>query len=597
VGKINKKYLEKIIKEIPINPGVYQYYNNNGDLLYVGKAKNLRNRVKSYFKGEQVGKTKVLVRKIADIKFIIVPTEQDALLLENNLIKEYKPSYNILLKDDKTYPWICVKKEPFPRVFSTRKVIKDGSVYFGPYTSIKMVNTLLELISKLFKLRNCNYNLIDKNIKSNKFKVCLEFHLGNCSAPCVGKEEEGEYEKKIYQIERILKGNISEFKEYLNKQMKMKSNELDFESAQSIKESLIKIEEYQSKYTVVSSSISNIDVFGIYEINKRYFVNYFKIVDGAIVQSHTAEAKIRLQEKHEDILAHYILNLRQEFKSESNEVLIPYYIDIQLFNIIFRVPKIGDKKKLIDLSVRNAKFYGLNKIKTNITQESNNEKLLKEIKNKFHLPSLPRHIECFDNSNIQGTNPVSACVVFKDAKPSIKDYRIFNIKTVDGPNDFASMEEVIIRRYGRLKKEDKKMPDLIVIDGGKGQLNSSLNALDEIGLAGKIPIIGIAKKLEEIFFPGDQYPIFIDKKNKVLKVIQHLRNEAHRFSIKHHRNLRSKTMVVSELDQITGIGDVTKQKLLIEYKSLEKIKKVPQNELEKIIGKTRAKIIYNYFFK
>jgi excinuclease ABC subunit C len=594
---LNTKKIKQIVNALPINPGVYQYYNNEGNLLYIGKAKNIKNRVRSYFSGEQSAKTKVLVGKIKDIKFIIVPTEQDALLLENNLIKQYKPPFNILLKDDKTYPWICIKKERFPRIFSTRKVNKDGSIYFGPYTSVKMVNTLLELISKIFPLRNCNFNLSETNIKSDKFKVCLEFHLGNCEAPCIGKEKLNHYDNKIKQIEKILKGNIIDVKEYLIEEMRIKSLELDFESAQSLKESLLQIEKYQIKNTVVSSTISNVDVFGFIKLKDRSFVNYFKIIDGSIIQSHTAEAKIKLQESNEDILIHYILNLREDFKSNSKEILIPYSIDFKIPGVKIITPKIGEKKKLVDLSIRNAKFYGLEKIKSNITPTLPNERILKEIMVNLHLKSLPRHIECFDNSNIQGTNPVSACVVFKDAKPAKSEYRHFNIKTVDGPNDFASMEEVLFRRYKRLLNENKQLPNLIIIDGGKGQLSASVKTLKQLGIYEKIAVIGIAKRLEEIFFPNDQIPIYLDKKCETLKVIQHLRNEAHRFSIKHHRNRRSNSMVRSELDIIPGIGEKTRDLLLKEFKSVSKLKNVKEKQLVKVVGKHKAKIIVEYLSK
>ena len=595
--RLNFIKIKQIVKGLPVNPGVYQYYDEKGSLLYIGKAKNIKNRVKSYFSGEQTGKTKVLVQKIYDIKFIIVPTEQDALLLENNLIKRYKPPYNILLKDDKTYPWICIKKEPYPRIFSTRSVVKDGSLYFGPYTSVKMVNTILDLISKLFPLRTCNFNLSETNIKAEKFKVCLEFHLGNCEAPCIGEEKISSYGNKIQQIEKILNGNINGVKEFLNEQMKIKSNELDFESAQSLKNSLIQIEAYQSKNTVVSALLTNIDVFGFCEVNERYFVNYFKIIDGSIIQSHTAEVKVKLNETNKDVMIHYILNLRDEFKSQSKEILVPYYIELELDGIKVSVPKIGEKKKLVELSVRNSKFFGLEKIKNTISPGIPNERILRDMKLKLHLPALPRHIECFDNSNIQGTNPVSACVVFKDGKPSKQDYRHFNIKTVEGPNDFASMEEVLIRRYSRLVKEGKELPNLIIIDGGKGQLSASIKALDKLDLKEKISIIGIAKRLEEIFFPGDQFPVYIDKKSECLKTIQHLRNEAHRFSIRHHRNRRSLAMTVSELDGINGIGTETREKLLTKYKSVAKIKCIKMEELEMVIGKAKAKIIIDFFTK
>lgn len=595
--KVYNEKVSSILKSLPSDPGVYQYFDANGDILYVGKAKNLKNRVKSYFTGEQIGKTRVLVKKIADVKLIVVPTETDALLLENNLIKQHRPPYNILLKDDKTYPWICIKKEPFPRVFSTRKVVKDGSVYFGPYTSVRMVNTLLELIEKLFQLRNCNLSLIEKNISTGKFKVCLEYHIGNCKGPCIGEETNSVYDEKISQIKKILQGNISQVKDFLKGKMAEFSANLDFENAQAMKDSLLSLEEYQSKSSVVSSSISNVDVFGIYEDQERFFVNYFKVIDGAIIQSHTAEAKVKTDEEIEDVLLHYILHLREEFKSNSKEVLSPYVFDYQIDGVVFSQPKIGDKRKLVDLSVRNAKFFGLEKKKLDTTPQIPNERILSDLQKRLHLDKLPRHIECFDNSNIQGTNPVSACVVFKDGKPSKKDYRHFNIKTVEGPNDFASMEEVLERRYSRLLNEGIDLPDLIIIDGGKGQLSSSVKALEKINLRGVIPIIGIAKRLEEIFFPGDQYPIYIDKKSESLKLIQHLRNEAHRFGITHHRNRRSKAMLKTELDDVKGIGPKSVQLLLKKYKSVNKIKQLTVEELSLDIGRSKAIILINSFSK
>ena len=589
------EHIQRILNTLPKNPGVYRYYNDEGKILYVGKAKNLKNRVKSYFTGKVFGKTKVLVNKIADIKLIIVPTEQDALLLENNLIKKYRPPYNILLKDDKTYPWICIKKEAFPRVFITRKVIKDGSVYFGPYTSVKMVYTLLKLINGLFKLRTCNYLLDENNIKKEKFKVCLEFHIGNCLGGCEGHELREDYDKKINQIKNILKGNIKQVKDFLIEQMNDFSDKLEFEDAQLMKESLLQIEDYQNKSTVVSNTINNVDVFGLYSDDERYFVNFFKVIDGAIIQSHTAEVKAKLDESKSDILIYYILSLREEFNSNSKDVIIPFELDVQLDGIKFQVPKVGDKKKLIDLSIRNAKFYGLEKKKSDITPQIPNERILSDLKKKLHLPNLPRHIECFDNSNIQGSYPVSACVVFKDGKPSKKDYRHFNIKTVEGPDDFASMEEVIERRYTRMLQEGLDLPNLIIIDGGKGQLSSSVKSLEKLGLSGKIPIVGIAKRLEEIFFPGDQFPIYIDKRSESLKLIQFLRNEAHRFGITHHRNRRSKAMIISELDSIVGIGVKTRTDLLSIYKSVDNIKKAGINEVTELVGHSKAKKIFDFF--
>ena len=591
-----KKNIKDILIGLPECSGIYQFINKSNDIIYVGKSKNLKKRVGSYFAKAQIGKTLALVNRVCDIKIIITNSEQDALLLENSLIKKIKPAYNILLKDDKTYPWICISNEAFPRVFSTRSRINDGNLYFGPYTSVKMVNTLLDLIQELFKLRDCNLNLSKSNIQSSKFKVCLEYHIGNCKGPCVGDENEDDYLLKIGQIKHILKGNLSKVFTYLSNKMDAFSSVLDFESAQNIKDSINILSEYKSKSTVVSSNITNIDVFGIFQTNERYFLNYFKIINGSIIQSHNAELKIKLNESKENILLHYIILLRQEFLSNSNEILVPFYISYKLDNIKITVPKIGPKRDLIDLSFRNAKFYGLGKLKNEVKYSSGSSSML-ELKKKLHLKNEPLHIECFDNSNIQGEFAVSACVVFKNGKPSKKDYRHFKIKTVEGPNDFASMEEVIERRYLRLLKEKQSLPDLIVIDGGKGQLSSSVLALSKIGLDDKIPIIGIAKRLEEIFFPNDSFPMYIDKNSGALKLLQYCRNEAHRFSLKFHRNLRSKSMIKTELDEISGIGSKTKNLLLKNYKSIDKIKRIPEDELSSLIGLYRAKIIFDYFSK
>lgn len=587
--------LQQKIKSLPNNPGVYQYFDINNELLYIGKAKNLRKRVKSYFTGDQFGKTKVLVSKIHDLKFIVVPTEQDALLLENSLIKENRPPYNILLKDDKTYPWICIKNERFPRVFSTRNVVKDGSKYFGPYSNVKVVNTLLTIINSFFKLRNCNYNLSEQNIINNKFKVCLEYHLGNCLGPCVGEEGLEEYQGKITQIRNILNGNLASVKEYLRNKMVSASDQLDFETAQNFKDCLTQLEDFQSKNTVVSNTISDVDVFNIYVLDNKYYVNFFKVIDGAIIQSHNAEIKVKLNETLEEILTYYIVSLREEFNSQSKEIVLPFQCNLNFDGVKITIPKGGDKLKLLDLSLRNAKFYAHNKQLNATTPEIPNERVLKELQSKLHLKELPRHIECFDNSNIQGTNPVSACVVFKDGKPSKKDYRHFNIKTVEGPDDFASMFEAVSRRYKRLIQENEPLPQLIIIDGGKGQLSASVRALKELNLYGSVAIIGIAKRLEEIFFPEDKYPVYIDKKSECLKLIQYLRNEAHRFGITHHRNKRSKQMVASELENIEGIGKVTINKLLKHFKSVSYIKKSSDEELLNVLNTKQLKALRMYF--
>lgn len=591
-------HIQSILKDLPDKPGVYQYFDEQGEILYVGKAKVLKNRVKSYFTGEQFGKTRVLVRKIVNIKYIIVETEQDALLLENNLIKKYRPPYNILLKDDKTYPWICIKNEAFPRVFVTRRVIKDGSLYFGPYTSGKMMHTLLDMIYKLFPLRNCNYNLSEENILAKKNKVCLEYHIGNCKGACEGHELESDYQIKIDQIKDILKGNIKTVKSYLKDLMVEFSSNMEFEKAQEMKEKFDQLENYQSRSTVVSPTITNIDVFTLFSSEHGKFINFFKVVNGSIIQGHTVEVKNKLDETDEDVLIHSIIDFRERFSSITKEILCNHKLNIPLEGVKVHVPVKGDKKKLLDLSIRNAKYFALEKKSLKIkTNDNKDNRVLKEMQEKLHLSELPVHIECFDNSNIQGTNPVSACVVFKNGKPSKKDYRHFNIKTVEGPNDFASMEEALERRYGRLLREDQPLPQLIIIDGGKGQLSSSVKALDKLGLMGKVAVIGIAKKLEEIFFPGDQYPIYLDKRSECLKVIQHLRNEAHRFGITHHRNRRSKGMTVSELDNINGIGEQSKNTLLRRFKSVKGISGASLSDLESSLGKSKAKIIFDYFNK
>ncbi|MCB9361675.1 MAG: excinuclease ABC subunit UvrC [Flavobacteriales bacterium] len=590
--------LNHIIKTLPNKPGVYQYYNTKGEILYVGKAKSLKKRVSSYFtKNHENGKTAILVRQIADIKTIVVETEVEALLLENNLIKKYQPKYNIMLKDDKTYPWICIKNERFPRIFSTRNMIKGGSDYFGPYASVKMMNTILDLIRQLYPLRNCNYNLSEENIKDQKFKVCLEYHIGNCKAPCVGYEMPEDYNNSIAEIKNIIKGNINSVTKHLKPLMKQYAENLEFEKAQQIKEKIETLEKYQSKSVVVSPTINDVDIFSIISDEKYGFVNYLKVINGAIIQGHTIELKKKLEETDDELLQLGIAELRQRFDSQSKEVIVPFKPDLEDENIKFSIPQRGDKKKLLELSERNAKYFRLerNKQKANVNPTKHSDRILERMQKDLRMPVKPVHIECFDNSNIQGTNPVAACVVFKDAKPSKRDYRHFNIKTVEGPDDFASMEEVVYRRYKRLLDENEPLPQLIIIDGGKGQLSSALKSLDKLNLRGKITIIGIAKKLEEIYFPGDSIPLYIDKKSESLKVIQYLRNEAHRFGITHHRNKRSKAAITSELDKIEGIGYKTTQQLLWKFKSVARIKKASLKELAEIISKKRAKIVFEHF--
>ena len=585
------------LKTIPNKPGVYQYYDKEGKLLYVGKAKNLKKRVSSYFtKQHDIGKTRVLVKKIVSIKHIVVETETDALLLENNLIKKYQPRYNIMLKDDKTYPWICIKKERFPRVFSTRKMIKDGSEYFGPYTNVKTVYTLLELINGLFPLRNCNYDLADKNIKSGKYKVCLEYHLDNCLGTCEGKQTEENYNKNIVAIRNILKGNFKDSLVAFKNQMEDFATNLYFEDAQKIKEKIATLMNYQSKSMIVNSKINNVDVFSIVTDEAYGYVNYLQLSYGSIIRSHTLEIKKKLEETDEQILQISVIELRQRFQSQCKEIYVPFKINVGE-NLKIYVPKLGDKKRIIDLSLRNAKYYRMERFKqTKITDPNRHEnRIMSQMKKDLRLSEEPRHIECFDNSNIQGTNPVAACVVFKNGKPSKKDYRKFNIKTVEGPDDFASMEEVVYRRYKRLLDEKQPLPQLIIIDGGKGQLSSSLKSLDKLELRGKIAIIGIAKRLEELFYPEDPIPLYLDKKSETLKIIQQLRNEAHRFGITFHRNKRSKEALNTTLLDIEGIGEKTIIELLKIFKSLKRLQTASFDDLSKAVGPSKAQKIINHF--
>lgn len=582
------------LKTLPSDPGVYQYYDKNDVVIYVGKAKNLKRRVSSYFnKVHDNAKTRILVKKIHRMEHIVVPTEVDALLLENNLIKKYRPRYNILLKDDKTYPWICVKKEPFPRVFSTRKVIRDGSDYFGPYPNVKTVYTLLELIRGLYPIRTCNYDLSEEKIKKKSYKVCLEFHIGNCLAPCEGKVTEEEYNQNIAAIKELVKGNFRRSLNQFKNQMEEFSQQMEFERAQEVKEKLESLENYQAKSTVVNPKISNVEVFSIISDESYGYVNFFQVAFGSIIRSHTVEIKKKLEETDAQILALAIIDLRERFNAQSKEIYLPFKIDLGS-NIKVVVPKLGDKKKLVDLSQRNAKFFRLERFKQMkiVDPERHVKRLMNQMKTDLRLPHEPVHIECFDNSNIQGTNPTAACVVFRNGKPYKKDYRHFKIKTVEGPDDFASMEEVVHRRYKRLSDEGQPLPQLIVIDGGKGQLSSAVKSLDLLGLRGAISIIGIAKRLEEIYYPGDSIPLYLDKKSETLKIIQQLRNEAHRFGLSLHRKIRSKNALSSPLDQVEGIGPKTKELLLKEFKSLKRIKAAPKPEIIELLGKTKGVKIY-----
>lgn len=588
---------KEILSSLPNKPGVYQFIDSYGKIIYIGKAKNLKKRVTSYYTKNQTGKTTVMIRKAADIRHIIVDYESDALLLENNLIKQLQPRYNILLKDDKTFPWICIKNEPFPRVFSTRNVIRDGSSYFGPYTSGLMVKTLLDLIRHLYKLRTCTYNLIESNISAGKFKSCLEFHIGNCKAPCIGLQKETEYNETILQIREILKGHLLSVTGHLKEKMAEYSKELRFEEAQILKEKIDTLTKFRSRSAVVSNTIKNVDVFAFTQDDDRCYVNYLKVVEGAVVQAFTLEMRSKVDEEKESLLGFAITEIRQRYSSDSPEIIVPFKPDIQLNRISYTVPKIGEKLKLLELAERNAIYYKLEQKKKLLEHkpESRTGRNLEKVKNDLHMPVMPVHIECFDNSNIMGSNPVSACVVFRQGRPSKKDYRHFNIKTVAGPDDFSSMEEVVYRRYRRMIEENQSIPQLVIIDGGKGQLSSAMKSIGKLELKDKITVIGIAKKLEEIYFPGDSVPIYLDKNSYSLKLIQQIRDEAHRFGINFHRDKRSSEMTKSGLDEIKGIGPKTKEILLKNFDSPEKIGKATRDELEKLVGKSKAAILEKYF--
>jgi excinuclease ABC subunit C len=578
---------------LPNKPGVYQFMDAYGNIIYVGKAKNLKKRVASYFSKNQSGKTNALLKKTEQIRHIVVDNESDALLLENNLIKEHQPRYNILLKDDKTFPWICIKNEPFPRVFSTRNTINNGSQYFGPYTSGLMVKTLIELIRQLYQLRTCSYNLTEENISADKFKVCLEYHIGNCKAPCIAKQDEAEYSENIRQIIDILKGNITKVIDHLRELMINYSNELRFEDAQKIKEKIDLLSKYKSRSTIVSTTLKNIDVFAYAEDNGSAYVNYLKVSHGAVIQAFTLELRSRIDEDKETLLGFGITEIRQRLNSDSPEIIVPFRPDILIERVKYVIPEIGDKKKLLDLATRNVIYYKLEQKKKRAEKapEARTGKNLEKVKNDLHMPELPLHIECFDNSNIMGSNPVAACVVFRNSKPGKKDYRHFNIKSVSGPDDFSSMEEVIYRRYKRMLNENQKLPQLIIIDGGKGQLSSAMKSIEKLEIKDKVTIIGIAKKLEEIYFPGDSIPIYLDKNSYTLKLIQQIRNEAHRFGINFHRDKRSSEMTKSVLDQIDGIGPKTKEILLKYFGSVDRIMNASEEELKKVVGVRKAVIL------
>lgn len=588
--------INDILRSLPDSPGVYQYFDKENVLLYVGKAKNLKKRVSSYFhKEHDSARIEVLVRKISDIKYIVTKSELDALLLENTLIKAHHPRYNIALRDDKSYPSICIKNEEFPRVFSTRKLIKDGSEYFGPYASVKMMNELLDVIRQIYPLRTCNYLLSKENIQKKKFKVCLEYHIGNCLGPCEGKQTEESYLSQMAEIKQLIRGNIGFVLSDMRERMKTCSENMEFERAQKLKNKIALLEKFQSRSTVVSSSVGTVDVFAMASDDKCTYVNYLQVKEGLLIQAYTLEMKRMLDETEKELLELAVTELRQRFNSEAKEIIVP--VEIHYGDIEIIVPQRGDKKQLLEMSEKNARFYMLDKHRQESIKnpERNTERIMETMKKDLRLTEQPRHIECFDNSNFQGTNAVSACVVFKDAKPSKKDYRHFNVKTVDGPDDFATMEEVIYRRYSRLIEEKQDLPQLIIIDGGKGQLSAAMNSLEKLGLKGKIAVIGIAKKLEEIYYPGDNFPLYIDKRSETLKIIQHLRNEAHRFGITHHRNRRSKGAIKSELMQIEGIGEKTMETLLKKFKSVKRIKEATKEQLAEVVGEVRAGVIRDYF--
>ncbi|MBN2742901.1 MAG: excinuclease ABC subunit UvrC [Marinilabiliaceae bacterium] len=589
--------IRAILSTLPEYPGIYQFFNDEGVIIYVGKAKNLKRRVSSYFNRiADHPKTRVLVRKVVDIQHIVVDTEEDALLLENNLIKKHQPRYNVLLKDDKTYPWIVVKNEPFPRVFQTRQLVRDGSSYFGPYTSGTMVRTLLDLFKQLYPLRTCNHALYSENIAAGKFKVCLEYHLGNCKGPCVGEYDVQSYSRNIESIRSILKGNVASVLKYMKGLMTDYADSFQFELAHDIKQKIAAIENFQSKSTIVNPKINDVDVLSIIDDDKSAYVNFLKVANGSIIQAHTVEYRKRLNETCDELFPMAIVELREQMGSRSPEIIVPFVPDVILKGVEFVVPKIGDKKKLLELSERNVIHYRLEKLRQQsiMKRETNEERIMSTLKKDLRLEKMPVHIECFDNSNIQGTHAVAACVVFKNGKPSKKDYRHFNVKTVEGPDDFASMREIIHRRYRRLLDEGSLLPQLIVIDGGKGQLGSAVQILNDLGIR-DVAIIGIAKRLEEIFFPGDPVPLYLDKNSESLKIIQYLRNEAHRFGITFHRNKRSSDFLKSELDHIKGIGDSTVKKLLSSFQSIDDIRLADLTQLTQVLGKSKAQLVYDYY--
>jgi excinuclease ABC subunit C len=592
------KRLKSLLRSLPEQPGIYQYFDKEGKIIYVGKAKNLKKRVSSYFtKTHQTGKLRLLVKKIADIKFMVTATEMDALLLENNLIKEYQPRYNIQLKDDKSFPWICIKNEPFPRIFSTRHPLKDGSSYFGPYASVRMMRTLLDIIKQLYPLRTCKLNLSQKNIEKGKFKVCLEYHIGNCKAPCVGKQSEEDYNESIAQARSIIKGNIGHVIGELKRLMHLAAEEMEFERAQMLKEKVEILEKYKSKSTIVNPRINKVDVVSIITEDDLAYVNYLHVMNGAIVQAHTIEIKKKLDEPVAELLLFALTDFRKRFSSTAREIILPFDPEVEIPEVKLSIPQRGDKKQLLDLSERNARYYQMERRKqASLTDPDRHKKrILNRMQKDLRMKVLPETIECFDNSNIQGSYPVAAMVQFVNTKPNKKAYRHFNIKTVEGPDDFASMEEIILRRYGRLLEEGENLPQLIIVDGGKGQLSSAVKSLKSLGLYGKITIIGIAKRLEELYFPEDPLPLYLDKTSETLKIIQQLRDEAHRFGITHHRKRREKGTIKSQLTSIDGVGFSTAQALLRKFKSVKRVKAASIEQLTAVIGKSKAGIVFGHF--
>lgn len=600
-GSLNKyfSHIETIVRNLPQKPGVYQYFDDKNRIIYIGKAKNLKKRVSSYFSkiNSISGKVQMLIRKIADIRYIVVDTEQDAFLLENNLIKKYRPHYNVALKDDKTFPWICIRNEPFPRVYSTRHVLRDGSIYFGPYANVKLMHTLLDLSRQLYPLRNCNLTLTEKNIKAGKFKVCLEYHLGNCKGPCEDLQTREDYDLSIESIKEIIKGNLQAVNRQLKELMLEYAGRMEFEKAHLIKEKLGLLEKFQSKSTVVNPSINNVDVFSILPDITTAYVNFMKVMNGAIIQVHTIELVKKLDETPEELLSIAVTDIRQRFESQAPEIIVPFTFEYEFPGVTVTVPRIGDKKKLLELSERNVKYYQLEKEKQKelVDPGHRSKRILDQMMKDLRMTEPPAYIECFDNSNIQGAYPVASMVCFRDAKPDKSEYRHFNIKTVEGPNDFASMEEIIYRRYKRLQEENTPLPQLIIVDGGKGQLSAAMKSLKKLGLNGKMTVIGIAKKLEEIYYPNDPLPLYLDKKSETLRIIQQMRDEAHRFGITHHRRRRDKGTIKAQLTEIEGIGNAINQVLLRKFKSVKNIQIATLGELQETIGKAKGNMVYQHF--